>query len=462
MEDEYDPTFSGDWTDAEVRIEHAHDLYDQGMCLQALKELEAAVALNPHNSNWLFNMGLILDTLERYYDAIDVYQQAYELNPHDPEVLNCLGIDYTRVGQYDRALQCFTELEQLDADFEPGYCNRIIAYAEMGRHEDAEEMFYLARQLKEHCPLCYFNMGNSLFARQLYDRAIWCWQQTRQLSPSHPQIDYRIALAYWAKGDCYQARECFIAELRRRPGDIEVLLDAGILLLEMDQLTSAREKFHRILELQPQHAQTHHYLGELALHENHLPEAIKYFNHALSLNPHQPGSHYRLGECFLRQGQVANAREHLFAEAKLLPEEFDVLLDLGCLLTAVGEPTEAMTCFEHAIDVAPDNPQGYHNLSISYYGAGLIEQGMELSQHVVSLQPAHFAALCNLAHAHLRQGNFDQAAQYVMLAGEVEPRNPQLHPLKRKIKLLRLAQYIKDPLQSLLRRFNRTNDRAQV
>ena len=451
MDTEYDPTFSGDWTDAEHRIDRAHDLYESGMLLQALQELEAAVAINPNNKDWLFNIGLTLDSLDRYYDAIEAYSQAYELDPHDPEVLNCLGINYTRVGQHDQALKCFEELEDLAHDFEPGYCNRIITYAEMGRHEDAEAMFYLARQLQEHCPLCYYNMGNSLFARQLYDRAIWCWQQTQKLSPSHPQTDYRIALAYWAKGDHFQAKENFIAALRRRPGDVEVLLDTGILLLEMGELDGAREKLNRVLELEPRHGQAHHYLGELALNANDLPGAIEHFNQALSLNPNQPGSHYRLGECFIRQGAIVNAREHLLAETKVSPGEFEVLLDMGCLLEAVGESTEAMHCFERAIDIEPDDAHGYHNLSLSYYSAGLLEQGMELSRHVLKLQPTHLGALRSLAHAHLRQGDLDQAAQYVMLSGEVDPASPKLQALKRKIKLLRLSQRLTRPLQELRR-----------
>ena len=84
------------WSDAELKIERAHDFYDNGRWQDALTELQSAIEINPSNSNWHFNKGLTLDTLERFHEAIDAYKQAHELDPHDPEVLNCLAVDYTR------------------------------------------------------------------------------------------------------------------------------------------------------------------------------------------------------------------------------------------------------------------------------------------------------------------------------------------------------------------------------
>ena len=33
----------------------------------------------------------------------------------------------------------------------------------MGDHDKAELMFYLARQVKAECPLCLYNIANSLY-----------------------------------------------------------------------------------------------------------------------------------------------------------------------------------------------------------------------------------------------------------------------------------------------------------
>ncbi|KPK77615.1 MAG: hypothetical protein AMJ79_02685 [Phycisphaerae bacterium SM23_30] len=442
-----------DWSEAEYRAEQAHNFYDRGFWDEALRELEAALAANPNNGNWLFNKALTLDTLERYHEAIEVYQQAHEIDPNDPEALNCLAVDYTRVGHYDLALRTFEQIAQRHPDFEPAYCNRIITYSELGQHEKAEEMFYLARQIKEHCPLCYYNIGNSLFSRQLYDRAIWCWQQSRNLDPNHPHIEYRIAQAYWARGERRQAKEYFLAELRRHPGDIEVLVDTGILLLEMEDLPGAREKFNRILELDASYAAAHHYLGEIHLHEGKLPQAVDCFHRALIANPQHQGSHYRLGECFVMLGEIPNAREHLLTEMRFSPDQPEILLDLGCLLDQVGQTTEAMKCFERAIEINPDDPRGYQHLSLCYYLSGLIDQGMDLSVKVLEMDPDHVLALHNLAYAYLRKHNFRAAGEYLTRACRCAPHHCRLKSLKRSIFIMSLAHRAAAPCRRLARWF---------
>ena len=133
----------------------------------------------------------------------------------------------------------------------------------MGQHDLAEQMFYLAQQINPDCALCYYNIGNSLFARGQYKKAIRCWLRTAELEPSHPQINYRIAQAYWSEADMERGRQHFLAELRVNPGQIDVILDYGLFLLEVGDIESAKEKFNRILELQPDFALALFYLGEI-------------------------------------------------------------------------------------------------------------------------------------------------------------------------------------------------------
>ncbi len=424
-----------EWSDAEQKIDRAHDYYEKGQWHDALRELEGAITINPTNSNWYFNKGLTLDTMERYQEAIDAFEEAHALNPEDIEILNCLGVDYTRMGRYDLALRTFETIEEQKPDFEPCYCNRIITYSEMGRHENAEEMFYMARQFKEHCPLCYYNMGNSLFSQQKYDRAIWCWQQTHKLDPDHPQIECRIGQAFWAKGEPRKARDHFMAQLRRSPGDIEVLMDAGLLLLEMEDLEPAREKFNRVLEMNPQHPLAHHYLGEYYLNTGLIPRAIECFHQALKFNNRVPGAHFRLGQCHLALSHFANAREHLFKELSQSPTQPDVLLVMGSLLDKVGASQEAMNCLERVIQARPEDHLAYHNLSLCYYKYGLIKQGIDLSLEVLDLKPDYVPALCCLAYAYFKLKEYEKARQYILLAEDCAPQMPEIRSFKRILTL---------------------------
>ncbi len=152
-----------------------------------------------------FQQGIGTGFNESFAEAISEYEQSLELNPSDVEILTSLAVDYTRSGQYDRAIETFEQAQLLDPMYEPCYCNRIITYTEMEKHDLAEQMFYMAQHIEPDCALCYYNIGNSLFIRGQYKKAISCWQKTAEIEKTHPQINYRIAQAYWADGDTEKA-----------------------------------------------------------------------------------------------------------------------------------------------------------------------------------------------------------------------------------------------------------------
>src|SRR5947209_1444860 len=201
-----------DWYDAEQRVERAKELFDQRKWSEALEELRAAVSLNPYNGGWFFNIGLTLDEMQRFDEAVEAYRQALEIEPDDVDALQHLGSDLSRLGRHKDALETFQRIEALDPAFEPSYCARIETYRQLDDHERAEEMFYIARQYKEECPDCYYNVGASLYDRGLFDKALYCWQKALDLDERHPEVHLRIAEAYRSKGKLDKARQHYLLE----------------------------------------------------------------------------------------------------------------------------------------------------------------------------------------------------------------------------------------------------------
>ena len=252
-----------DWSEAEGRVERAYNLYELGKWAEALNELQKAVRINPYNADWYYNMGLTLDAMSDYGQAIKAYRHALELSPSDVETLTALGVDSTRQKQFAQALGYFEQAQRIDPDFEPCYGYRIVTYSQMGEHDKAEEMFYLARQIKDKCAICDYNMGMSLLSRGQYDRAIACWQEALELEPDYPEVHARIAEAYWGKDDLDSANKHFALAFRDDPGHIDVLLDYGSMLLDKQEMARAKDKFNFVLELEPDNLSARAYLGEI-------------------------------------------------------------------------------------------------------------------------------------------------------------------------------------------------------
>jgi len=60
-------------------VERARELFDRGKWEAALKELQAAIRVNPYNPLWNFDLGMVLDQLGRYDEAVVAFRRVLEL-----------------------------------------------------------------------------------------------------------------------------------------------------------------------------------------------------------------------------------------------------------------------------------------------------------------------------------------------------------------------------------------------
>jgi tetratricopeptide (TPR) repeat protein len=314
----------------------------------------------------------------------------------------------------------------------------------MGQHDLAEQMFYLAQQINPDCALCYYNIGNSLFARNQYKKAISCWLKTAELEPSHPQINYRIAQAYWSEGDREHGREHFLAELRVNPGQIDVILDYGLFLLEDDEIESAKEKFNRILELKPDFAPALYYLGEIAFNNSDYERAVQLFIQALRQDNTLTGPRYRLAQYALMRGVWQEARNYLVSEVHLAPEDADIWVSMGSMFLTNNDLDYATHCMMRAVDIDCANVDAYYYLGLISATRSRFEDAVEFFSHALDIRPKDVSVLRDSAIVYLAMGRLADAARRIKKALRLANDDPQLKTLDRRIRLMQSTERIRD------------------
>jgi tetratricopeptide (TPR) repeat protein len=424
------------WADAEKTARRAWELFETGDAPHALEALTSALDQNPTNSSWHFDKALTLDALENYDEAVREYKIALEYNPNDVEILNCLGVDYTRMRLYDLALETFERIHQLDRDFEPAYCNSIITCAEMGQHEQAEQYFYIAQELNPDCPMCFYNIGNSLFVRGNFKKAIWCWRKTASLDPQHPEINYRIAQGYWASGQFEQSRKHFLAELRANPANLAAIFDFGLFLLELGEIESAKEKFHRILDFQPDFAHAWLYLGEIHLDAGKVDEAVRHFLTVIEKEPGLPGPRYRLAQCAVARRCHDEAARYLKEELALEPKDPEALVAMGSLFEQVGDHNMALSCLL-AIDPEERSAAAWHHTGLLMARREKMAEAVCCLNKGLDMAPADPQMMKDLAQMYLVLGEVEPARQLLAAAKVLVPKD-------KEVKLLAAAAWLRN------------------
>lgn len=426
-----------DWFEAEQRVQRALELYESGRLEDALRELQAAIDVNPYQGEWHFNMGLTLDALQRHDEAIQSFQIALDHHGEHFDILVHLGCACLQLGQPRDAIAYLDRAQKVEPVDAAPYVHRIAAYAALGDHEQAELMFYLAVELDEDHPDAYFNLAESLLDRASTDRAVWCLHHVRRLDPAHPLVHAMLGRAYRIAGDHDRALRHFRHHLRSDPSDTAALMQTGELLLDMGRPVEAAEKFRRTTELDPAAAAAHQRLGELSLRCGDLHRAESSFELVLRLEPMFPGAHQKLARIALRRREINDARRHLRRELanRMGDEDLATTEQLARLLNEAKMPREAVIVLRDCIERFGATAPLQHQLAIAHFRSGQLETGVRAARRALRIDRDYITAIHNLIVAHLKLGQLKRARYWSRRAAALAPTDPRTQQLTAKLRV---------------------------
>jgi tetratricopeptide (TPR) repeat protein len=302
------------WTDAEDRARRAERLIHERRWHEALDELRAATTVNPHQASWHFLIGLALEGLHQFEQAIDAYADVLALEPEHLHALNHTGLALHETGRYKQAVAVFEQIEKIDPTFEACYCNRIRSYTELGNHQAAEEAFYTARLYRDQCPTCYYNIAISLAMRGLTDRAIYCWHRTIDLAGDDVNVRARIANACCENGRLEEARRHYQLALRMDAAHVPTLTAFAQLLIDLHRLDEADRRISTAELHAPLNATVHLARARLLVARQQHRHAQAVLIKVLQLDPTLTGTNFLLAKIALASHDTTVAKAHLRAE----------------------------------------------------------------------------------------------------------------------------------------------------
>lgn len=449
-----------DWTLAEQHADRAWRHYEAGRLDHALRLIKRALAIAPDQADWWFGKGLTLDAMQRYAEAAEAYRRVLAIEPDDQEALLHLASDLVRLDRPDQALRHLDHAESIDPCHHACRCQRIAAYAQLGQHDQAELTFYLAQQDEPNCPTCFDHIAHSLAIRSEFARAIWCWQRTLDLDPSHPQARANTARAYWYQGELNKARFLFERHLDEQPADTIAAMEFASLLLEIDELDQAEHRLNRLLASDPQNANAHHLLADLHLKRHDPVAASRSLKQTREIEPDRPGIELGLALAAKLEHDTLAQRTHLLAELNLGGQDARQVLELGRQLIDADLHDHAITLLTPMIDgfddlLAQDDralAEARRIRAHAMTAGDRHDQALEDCREAVRLDPDLTDAWVQLAHHYERTGQVQRAIVCVNHAIEQsDTQHADTHDLRRFASRLKRQALTQATLKTLRR-----------
>ncbi len=135
--------------------------------------------------------------------------------------------------------------------------------------------------------------------------------------------------------------------------DADLLNAYGIALADSGDIDGAVQQFQRVLEFDPESAETYQNLGIVALRAGESPRARQYLEKALSMDPKMPLALNTLGVVQAQGGDFAGAMVSWTRAVELDRNQFDALYNLGIVAVRERRNDVARKALTDYLDRAP-------------------------------------------------------------------------------------------------------------
>lgn len=347
-------------------------------------------------------------------------------------------------GQQDRVLreEQMQAVKQLNADLprnpDAVYAAGVISNeqgdsASAIRHwNEALQLGPAQARLLDRAEACY-NLGYLRLLREDYEKAIPLLQESARLDPRRQETFYRLAHAYYLKGDpeaCLQTLE---------QGHVETPL-------------------------------AYRLRGQAAQQAGDLKQARRHYEAAIALNPGLAEAYYGLATTCAQLGEAAKAAEHRArfqalkdsgqAEGRQARTDFNPLAitrrslarthtEIARVYMAYGQPQMAEKLLLRAAELEPQNTACRFQLVMLYQKSQRNSEALRFAREMMEAEPRnafHFLAVGNL-HARMHQRPEAEAAFKQVI--ELAPRRAEgyfalaqfyLQGKSQPVEALRMAQ----------------------
>jgi len=201
------------------------------------------------------------------------------------------------------------------------------------------------------------------------------------------------------------------------------LFNKALVFQSQNNTIQAIEYYSKALTLKADHLPTIQVLALLLQQENHLDRALQLYQHAIELHPHSAALHNALANCYDQCNELERAKTHYLHVINLRQDHAEALNNYGNICRKLGEYDQAEESLLAALRLRI-SVETLGNLGLLMADMHKFPNALSFYDHALRIQPDNALIQWNKALLLLSQGYFEQGWQLydVGLAAGTRPR----------------------------------------
>ena len=327
-------------------------LQHQGKNAEAEAAWREYLKAHPRDPEPYAQLGLLAARQEHYNEAVPLYRKALAMNPNVPGLRLNLGLALFKAGDLNAALAEFQKCLKAAPANSPDVqrLDILIGMSHYGLAQYAEAVPFLKRAATgdtQNLPLRLALAHSCLWSKQ-YPCVMDVYHEILTLNSESAEADMLAGEALDEMKDNEGSTRMFRAAVKANPKEPNVHFGLGYLLWTQKIYPEAASEFLAELTNDPSHVQAMEYLGDTYIQLNRPAEARPLLERTVKLDPSQSLAHLDLGIILSDLGENENALRELLLAEQLKPDDVNVHWRLGRLYRSMGKKEEAKAQFDKA------------------------------------------------------------------------------------------------------------------
>lgn len=227
----------------------------------------------------------------------------------------------------------------------------------------------------------------------------------------------------------------------------DALYEIADILLILENISEAQEKYEEILRWDPNQAGAYYGLSlSNELLEGDIFYSIENYKKAIDIDPHYDRAYYYLGHLYDKVGQLENAKKCFQKCIELDPYDYVSYNDLGSLYENKGEYEIALEMVEQSLFISPTYGRALFNMGVICREMG--KSALAMDYYEKSLEEFHSSDLfLNMSAIYIEWKEYERAIQ--ILDCGMQDFNDSVNLHYNKACCLNLLGHCKEALEEL-------------
>ena len=296
-------------------------------------------------------------------NAERLYRQVLVGQPSNADVKHLLGAVELHRGRLDASVALIEEAVRLDPE-QASYHNSLgEAHRMQGRFGQAVQAYRAALQLSPTYSQALGNLGMIVHAGGDFEEAISLFQRAIDTDPNNWDLHNNLGVAHQALGELQVAAGCFEKAINLQPQHVEACHNLSMVHKQQGNMEQAEHAARLCVTVAPDEAQAQWNLADIETERGKFEQAEWRCRRAIELDGKNAIYHHTLARIVRELGRVEESMVHNRLALQIDPTLVQAYNDLGVSELAMGNLDNATASFTRAIEVAPDFPLIYENLT---------------------------------------------------------------------------------------------------